>query len=348
MNKLHIPVYSLDWHINQSPSQDILLIEPLSPYMKFNKIGWDGKAIPDIKKSDFRNSPIVFYQLPPPEEICKIQNAKIIWIPMWDHARAFDIKWWEQLPKNIRIVSFSNEISKRSRAAGLDTLDVRFFMNPGSYIEADFNKPRTLLYWNRAGLVGIKFLSKLCKTLNVEQLFFRRGLDPGRKEIYDYKLPDKIGKTIVKELAFNFERNEGRDEYLHYLDQANIFIAPRTVEGVGLTFIEAMVRGCSVFAFNAPTMNEYISHKSNGYLVDRCDQQFINRSRANMEKTIFRVNRKFDFPGNQFDFPITEWQDWGEMEGLDLKTMGIHARHDQKIGYQGMEEYSAKICQFHL
>ena len=79
---------------------------------------------------------------------------------MWDQARAFDLTWWKQLPKNIRIVSFSNEISLRSRAAGLDTLDVRFFMDPDNFVQADFNKPRTLLYWNRAGLGWDKISKK--------------------------------------------------------------------------------------------------------------------------------------------------------------------------------------------
>ena len=65
MDKAQIPVFSLDWHINQSPSQDILLIEPLNPYLQFNKFGWDGKAILNIQKSKLTDSPIVFYQLPP-------------------------------------------------------------------------------------------------------------------------------------------------------------------------------------------------------------------------------------------------------------------------------------------
>ena len=160
------------------------------------------------------------------------------------------------------------------------------------------------------------------------------------------RLPNKIGKTIVKELTFNFERNAGRDEYLNFLAQSNIYIAPRAVEGVGLTFIEAMVRGCSVFAFNAPTMNEYINHKSNGYLLNRCDQRFFNRFRTNMEKVLFRVNRKFDLFGNQYDFPITEWQDWGGIKRLDLETLGNNARNDQKIGYKEWENNLPKYASF--
>ena len=322
------------------------MIEPLIPYLQFKKIGWDGSTIPNFQVSKNSDNPVVFFQIPPREEIIFNKDLRIIWIPMWDQARAFDLKWWNQLPKNIRIISFSNEISLRSRAAGLDTFDVRFFMNPDDFVRADFDKPRTLFYWNRAGLVGIKFLKRLCKTLDIDQLLFRRRLDPGRKEIYDYEIPDILGNTVVKKLTFNFEGVEGHNEYLNYLNQANIFIAPRMVEGVGLTLIEAMARGCSVFAFNAPTMNEYICHKSNGYLLDRCNPQFLNCLKAKMEKTIIRVNRKIDIFGYQHDFPVTAWQDWSEIKGLDLKSLGASALRDQKIGYKEWKDNLPKYASF--
>ena len=75
-----------------------------------------------------------------------------------------------------------------------------------------------------------------------------------------------LDKTRVRKLAFATDWVDARQDYLKYLNQANIFIAPRAAEGVGLSFVEALARGCAVFAYDAPTMNEYITHKADGFL----------------------------------------------------------------------------------
>jgi glycosyltransferase involved in cell wall biosynthesis len=43
-------------------------------------------------------------------------------------------------------------------------------------------------------------------------------------------------------------------------------MAPRTYDGIGQSFLEAMSYGIKVIASDSPTMNEYIRHNHNGYL----------------------------------------------------------------------------------
>ena len=331
---MSIPVFCLDWHINQTPSQQALLIEPLAPYMLFNRIGWDGSTLISFQSEWLKNSPIVFYQLPPPESVFNFPDARIIWIPMWDQARGYDREWWSRLPKSLRVVSFSKEVSQRARAVGLNTFDVRYFMPPSDYGQADWNKPRTLFYWNRTGMVGEVFLRKLCDAIDVEILLFRQRIDPRVASWCDYELPEKIGRTVVKKLTFASDGADAHYEYLKYLSQANIFIAPRLFEGVGLSFIEALASGCAVFAYDAPTMNEYIIHKTNGYLLQQSHKTIFNMIYGQMTKKMQRVANHFGYAPPSLYYPVTERQNWAEIKKLDVQSLGNQARQGQLEGYE--------------
>ena len=326
-----IPVYGLAWHLNQSPALHELLIYPLSPYLQFKQMSWDGNdSFSDLQSMLKRNHPVVFFQLPPPESLYAISDARIIWIPMWDQARGYDLAWWRRLPKSLKIVSFSREISHRAGAVGLNTLDIRFAISPAEQDDVNWRKPRILLYWNRIGMIGQDFLRKMCRALDVDLLLFRRRTDPGWPSWCDYGLPEKLGKTSVKLLdVHGLEGHAAALKYREYLKQANIFIAPRLAEGVGLSFLEALAKGCAVFAYNAPTMNEYISHKENGYLFDEYHPAISNSIRMKVEKKLNRVASLFGRTGFKNRPPVTGLQNWGEIRNLNLQKMGNHARQEQ-------------------
>jgi hypothetical protein len=57
-----------------------------------------------------------------------------------------------------------------------------------------------------------------------------------------------------------------KDEYFDLVNGCGIFVAPRTKEGIGLSFLEAMARGACVVAYDSPTMSEYIVHGVTGWL----------------------------------------------------------------------------------
>lgn len=329
-----IPVFGLTWHIDQSPALYELLVSPLSPYMQFEQLGWDGEGdLPAFQAIKSRRNPIVFFQLPPPEAIYDYSDLCLVWIPMWDQARGYDLQWWNRLPKKMRVVSFSNEISLRARAVGLETLDVRYFISPADCQLADWNQPRTLLYWNRTGMIGKAFLQKLCSALKVDVLLFRQRIDPRIPSSSSYVLPEKVGRTLVKEIPVAPDGADAHRHYLQYLDQASIFVAPRLYEGVGLSFIEALARGCAVFAHDAPTMNEYITHKKDGYLLQRYHRSAFNITREQIIKKTDSVAKSLGYKSPFFDYPITEWQDWTEIKKLNLQALGNQARQRQLEGY---------------
>lgn len=61
---------------------------------------------------------------------------------------------------------------------------------------------------------------------------------------------------------------ESYSEMENIMDTCGIYIAPRTSEGIGLSFLHALALGKVIIAHNEPTMSEYITHNVNGYLID--------------------------------------------------------------------------------
>ena len=59
-----------------------------------------------------------------------------------------------------------------------------------------------------------------------------------------------------------------REDYLRAVREADVFFAPRVSEGIGMSFLEAMVGGKCVAAPDNPTMTEYIDHGRTGLLYN--------------------------------------------------------------------------------
>jgi hypothetical protein len=278
-----------------------------------------------------KSTPIVFFFWPPPAELISDPKRRVIWIPMWDETKRRNEQWWQKLPKNLRVVAFSKEISVRSRAAGLETLDLKLYISPADLPPAAWGNERILYYWNRTGMVGREFLSKFCRSLDVKLLIYFHRLDPRISPENDYVLPERLGKTRV--MAIESINLLPKQKYIDSMGKANLFIAPRVAEGVGLSFIEALARGCAVFGYDAPTMNEYITHKINGYLFQEYVDTGWNRLRLRARNQLDSYRKRDGKLQPRHERPITDWQDWGEIKKLDLQAMGGKARQDQALGY---------------
>ena len=324
---MNIQAFGLDWHVSRSPAFRYLLVEPLKKYCEIEINAWDGNNF-DLGDLKNKKAPTIFCMLPPPRNLLEEPGLKVVWIPMWDQIRGFPDSWWENLPPSLRIVSFSKKITDKARIANLKTLNLRFFTNPDLASIAHFDKGRFLFYWNRIGLVSQQFLASLCYTLEIEKLYFRSKIDPRIPVGAFYQLPTRLGKTIVEEVPDVLPQ----DEYFALLNKFNLFISPRYHEGVGITSLEALGRGCVVFSANSATMNEYISHKETGYLLKSSFQTRLGSPVLN--KIVPKIERLFapnkDYP----DYLIADHQDWTEIERLNLAEVGEKAHSQHVQGYQ--------------
>jgi len=328
-----ILVYSYEWHVSQSKAFIDLVIDPLKTTANVSHKAWSDQEL--SVQPAFEN--IVFCQLLPPTTWLKSTPERIVWIPMWDNVRAYPQQWWDALPKNLRIVAFSEAVALRSRAAGLPTLRLHYFKNPADFSPAAWEGERVLLYWNRCGMISPSFLALFCQELHIDRLLFRADIDPGIDARAHYTLPNRLGNTRVETLP----RTATREAYWHLIQEANVVIAPRLFEGAGMVFLEALARGCATFAHNAPTMNEYIVSGVNGYLFQR--QWSFQRLRAAVETRLAHVGLLKTPP---FVHSLSNHQDWQAMSNLDIEAIGRRGLQDHLSGYQAWQDTLSEFVRF--
>jgi hypothetical protein len=319
-----LTAYALDWHLTDSRAFDSLLVEPLADHAQIELRSWDGEALPERIPPD-RHS--IFCMLPPPAQVLRDPSARLVWIPMWDQARTYAPSWWEQLPPNLRVVAFAEPVRRLAQGAGLQTLPLTYFLDPAQLPSAEWGE-RVGFYWNRTGMLGPPAVERLCRSLGISRLIFRDRIDPRIPPGMHYSLPRSLGDTEVVTVDPN-----SREEYLDATQPANIVVAPRTAEGVGLTFLEGMARGCCVIGYDAPTMNEYIRHGENGMLFRRRESRLRV---AALRRVLRRMPHIVDVD-----------QPWGRLRRADPIRLGERARADHVAGHArwvaSIDEYARFI-----
>jgi glycosyltransferase involved in cell wall biosynthesis len=337
-----INYFLLDWHINKSGAFNQFLIDPLSQYCESRLFSWDGVSI--LPQFSETKTISIFCQFPPPLNFSFNKSNQIFWVPMWDYSYNHSQYWWKNLPKNFNIIAYSKIISRLAHNAGLKTLDIRFFINPEKISPIDWNNQNTLMYWNRTGLVNIDFLDRMVNELKVQRIIFGKYPDPNPYIPIEYSLPSKIGSAIV-EILPNFLPHK---EYLDYLNRANLFLAPRNREGVGLSFLEAMAQGTTIFAYDAPTMNEYIQHKQNGILLPSIFPKKLEWLYINFRRIRRRLDKWFNISAGKYSYFLSPNQDWQSIRALNLSQIGSRARQDSIYGYQEWQKSISLLVKYIL
>lgn len=325
-----ISALCLDWHIKQSDAFIDMLTGPLSGYADVKLQAWDGESYP---KKLLKDPVVIFCMLPPTEEFLKAYKGRAVWLPMWDQAQSYDQDWWDGLPKNLHVVAFSEQIVKKASAANLPLLKLRYFKDPDDFKPVSWDRGLVVFYWNRAGLIGPEFLKELCLSVEPRKLIFLSDIDPRIDKEKSYSLPGRIGKTSVVNL-----KHSSRKSYLEAVNEANIFIAPRASEGVGMTFLEAMAKGCCVIAYDAPTMNEYIKDGGNGLLLRNEPLRLIHRITG---------KKPVDAPSGEKYYLKTP-QDWSRIKKTDFQALGTQARANHITGYRTWQEQIPGYAEFVL
>jgi hypothetical protein len=330
-----ITAYCLDWHITTSSAFMELLVNPLAPYADIRLTAWDGHADLPIPPAD---EITIFCQLPPTEKWLEACVSPVVWIPMADAI---------YYPPNIdhhphvRIVAFSEIAKKTADRLGLPVFPIRYYVNPEKFPPASFDGERVMLYWNRTGLFYRRFLIRLCRVMRINRLIFRSAIDPRVDESAYYELPAHSGITEIE----THPTLTSHADYLALLNRANIFIAPRKVEGVGIAFLEAMARGCCVIAYDGVTMNDYIQHGKNGILIPAVSPKRAMAWRV--YQVMYRILNKLSWKIRKQPYLppfLTMIQDWRELASADIAQLGANARQSMSDGYaqwlQALPQYA--------
>ena len=255
----------VDEHIHQLTKSGDFMLNIFSEHFEVTRY-WDdsyltGKNVPLVELNKYEY--VFFWQaLNGIDELKKIKG-KIIWVPLSD-GYPDEFTLWKLLSSDvpIKILSFSEKMTQVCKRFGIETMTVRYYLNPDDF---QLNIPKTgrhMFFWYRSNLY-FKEIKKVINSKEIDSFTYRSNPDIAfSRELIE---PSDIETFKMKLVETKYT---SREEYFNLLSQANIFIAPRKKEGIGLSFIEALAMGMAVVGYNNPTMNEYIINGENGYLFD--------------------------------------------------------------------------------
>lgn len=186
----------------------------------------------------------------------------VVVIPMFDGSGGMpDIHWL--FARRARFFNFSLALNERIRMAGCQTMLLRYF--PEAVEEAKLPRFDELhaFFWQRRPDHGIDF--NLVHTLighELSSLHVHNAAD----------IPGNFSPRPPADAPYKYSQSvwfKDKSEYVRRIERANVFVAPRVAEGIGMALLEAMAQGKLVLAHSAPTNSEYISNWSNGILFDK-------------------------------------------------------------------------------
>jgi len=217
---------------------------------------------------------VVFQKRYPPEELEAFGARSVVLVPMYDDCRK-DAAFWAQYQK-FKIFCFSSTLEHLLLSYGLQAWGVRYYPQAGEMTAR--SSPEAGLrgfFWPRVKAIDWNLVRTLIG--HAEFSHFQFHWTP---EIHSDLCPPSADEKLLGGGIVRSSWSGDRNAYLDLLSSSNVFFAPRTLEGIGMSFIEAMAMGLCVVAPNAPTMNEYIKDGVTGLLYDPQRPTELDYSRA--------------------------------------------------------------------
>jgi hypothetical protein len=334
---MSISAFCMPWHVTASDAFERILVSPLRGLLRITLTPWDeNPALPMQYFAQDRKRPLLFCQLPPPATLLEQSDARLAWIPMWDEVASWPSTFWQSLPKTVRIIAFCEPVEQQARLWGLPCLRLRFFLDPALVEPVSHGNNRRLLYWNRIGLYSQGALARICRDLEIAELVHVFRPDP-RYASTDLLLPERIGRTDVSTIREVLPEKD----YARLLASCNLALAPRPVEGVGLTVLQSMVRGACVLAYDGPATNEYVVHGHSGHLF-RSYSRRVHNWRKSLGKRWHRLTGK---RRPYLYHMVGVGQIGSALRRIDPEQLGVTARQEHELGYarwnSGLEEYAS-------
>jgi hypothetical protein len=217
---------------------------------------------------------IIIWQVPEAFEVLSGRHSNVVFVPMYDAMLVNQTFYWDDRFLHARCVSFSRRLHRELQIRGVNSEYFKFFPDPSRFeTVADFGELKPY-FWYRTSAIDLAQVLPFCKENSFKQLTVHNAPDPGQPQL-DISKFDGVLPRLKMSSWYNTH-----DEYRSELLQHNVYFAPRDVEGIGFSFLEAMASGMCVVAPNRPTMNEYIADGTNGLLYSVEKRFPVDFSRA--------------------------------------------------------------------
>lgn len=207
-----------------------------------------------------RYDAIVIWQLHEAFALLSGRHPNVTFAPMYDAMWRGGAFTWKPSFDAAKILCFSwalrTEVMRRAPVHAR----VQYFPDPAAVpAVTDFATLRGFLWYRRRDIPPEAAFALTAGT-PFASLAIHDAPDPGHEAPFPADAPAHVAR--LDRTAWSADGSAFADA----IAAANVFFAPRPLEGIGMAFLEAMARGLCVVAPDAPTMNEYISHGSNGLL----------------------------------------------------------------------------------
>lgn len=213
--------------------------------------------------ADFREDAydaIVVLQLHEAFALLSGRHPNVTFAPMYDAMWRGGAFTWKSAFAAAKILCFSWALRAEVMRRAPVHAHVQYYPDPALHpAVSDFDALRGFLWYRRRDIPPETAFAMTAGT-RFESLAIHDAPDPGHEAPFPAAVPPHLGR-----LQRTVWSEDGRG-FADALAAANVFFAPRPLEGIGMSFLEAMARGLCVVAPDAPTMNEYISHGTNGLL----------------------------------------------------------------------------------
>lgn len=189
--------------------------------------------------------------------------SNVVFVPMYDGCRQLPLEFWRDLC-GMRVLAFSLPVYDVAQAGGCDAQYCQYW--PAPAVEAPIRKsPGQGFYWYRRDEVDLSTLSRICSSYGIETLRVLYKPDPN--------VPSPVPKALFARalpVPVDWVRWEpSRIAQLQNVAKAEYYVASRSFEGIGLSFLDAMAVECCVIAPANPTYTDYIVSGITGYLFDQ-------------------------------------------------------------------------------
>jgi len=204
---------------------------------------------------------IVFFQiLPRVRTLKRLRCQNLTWVPMRD-GLWYGSRELQRLGGGpVKVLNFCREAHDFFLSHGHRSLGVQYWPEPAPASPPRGRETPRLFFWPRRREIGWPTLKALLGDFRPEGIVLRYATDPG------HELPEP-DEADIREYRIEIVRGWlEHAEYHRLLTGCDVFVAPRPLEGIGQSVLEAMRHGMAVIAPDAPTMNEYVSHGRSGWL----------------------------------------------------------------------------------
>ena len=201
------------------------------------------------------------------ERLLPLGLGRFILVPMYDGAAGRPATFWRQFA-SATFISFSRVHHEELQRLNCRSVYFQYFPEPRTGSALDFTKPLSAFFWERrpGNEPTLQTVLRMCEKLGVASLHVHAAPDRGSSAAGRLNWPSEFLRDGVKVTVSRWF--EDRADLDNLMNAAHLIFAPRALEGIGMSFLEAMARGQIVVAPDKPTMNEYLRHLTTGILYD--------------------------------------------------------------------------------